>query len=128
MEIKINDNTYKTQFNVNALFATLRHYGYKKLSDLNEIFNMGDDPEIWQIEGLSVLAQKGIKEDIRINRREQELPDVEDLNVFLFEDTARIEQVANEAMEAMPGQEESQNGQGEDKKKGQNQPSKKSKA
>lgn len=128
MKIKIKGKNYDAEPNINALFDTIRHFGYNKLSALQEIFDMGEDPGIDQIEGISVLVQNSIFEGARIADKDIDVPDVRDINTVIFGDMNIATDIINEAMKNMPQDSEQSEQSGAESEKKKNSRSTKSKA
>jgi len=131
MQITVREQSVRTELNINVAFDIIRAYGYSKLSDLQTIFSLSDDPTVDEVESISTLAVFGIKEAMRVDgykedEIELEAPSLRDLNPLLLGDPSIIEGLVNELMEHVPGDEESPEGRessGEsepsnDKKKG----------
>lgn len=117
MKIDLREGKFDAEFNVNCLFSVLRKQGYNKLSDLEKMFNIGDDPTIDDIDNMCQLVVEGIAEGSRIKGEESEVS-LESIRPWLLEDQTRLEKVVTEVMNSMPSQEES-DAQGGGKKKGQ---------
>lgn len=125
MEITIKNKTYKTEANANVAFDVLRAYGYTKITDLSSLFDMGDDPEIQQIEAVSSLARYAILEEQRVRdvpEDTQEAPSVRDLTPALLREKDKIRELIEELMQFVnEGEDEEQSkqsGSGDKKKTG----------
>lgn len=118
MLIELGKGKFEAKFNVNCLFNVLRQNGYNKLSDLQTMFNIGDDPKIDDIDNMAHLVYEGIRENCRQNNEDFDV-EIEDIRPWMFEDNSRLEQVVNEVMRSMPSQEQDErDAQEGDKKKG----------
>lgn len=126
MQIKVREQSYRTELNINVAFDIIRAYGYSKLSDLQTIFSLSEDPTVDEVEAISSLAVYGIKEAMRVDgvkedEIEREAPSLRDLNPLLLGDPSLIEGLVNELMEHLPGEEEtgeSESSSSSNKKKG----------
>jgi hypothetical protein len=126
MQIKVREQSYRTELNINVAFDIIRAYGYSKLSDLQTIFSLSEDPTVDEVEAISSLAVYGIKEAMRVDgvkedEIEREAPSLRDLNPLLLGDPSLIEGLVNELMEHLPGEEEtgeSESPSSSNKKKG----------
>jgi hypothetical protein len=126
MQITVREQSYRTELNINVAFDIIRAYGYSKLSDLQTIFSLSEDPTVDEVEAISSLAVYGIKEAMRVDgvkedQIEREAPSLRDLNPLLLGDQSIIEGLVNELMEHLPGEEEtgeSESSSSSNKKKG----------
>jgi len=126
MQITVREQSYRTELNINVAFDIIRAYGYSKLSDLQTIFSLSEDPTVDEVEAISSLAVYGIKEAMRVDgvkedEIEREAPSLRDLNPLLLGDPSLIEGLVNELMEHLPGEEEtgeSESSSSSNKKKG----------
>lgn len=118
MQITVREQSYRTELNINVAFDIIRAYGYSKLSDLQTIFSLSEDPTVDEVEAISSLAVFGIKEAMRVDgvnedEIEREAPSLRDLNPLLLGDPSLIEGLVNELMEHLPGDPEESEGSGE---------------
>lgn len=104
MQLEVAGQFYGLDMNVNAIFDTIRAFGYSKISALNEIFNMDDDPSIDQIEGVSYLVRAGIYEHQRGQGEEPAPPSIRDINTVLFSDQEKMQEVLENAFQNLPGE------------------------
>lgn len=111
MQITVREQSFRTELNINVAFDIIRAYGYSKLSDLQTIFSLSEDPTVDEVEAISSLAVFGIKEAMRVDgykedEIEREAPSLRDLNPLLLGDPSLIEGLVNELMEHLPGDED----------------------